>query len=151
MIQWETCKCEFEWDGALCDIYVPGTTIEHWRALYDMLLANYSLEYFVNNVSMQPPPNVDGIFAVHEEAPSLLKIPAGNVMAHCHFFTRLEIEFNVHPRDVISQSTLDDLLGFLRRVGDSVGKPTIVTPENCHGYPFISYEPSRGQFVYHAR
>jgi hypothetical protein len=68
---------------------------------------------------------------------------------NCHFFSESEIEFDIDPREVISQAELDILLIFLQQVGNAVHHPVVLTPENGPKHPIISYEPKLGQFRYH--
>lgn len=67
----------------------------------------------------------------------------------CHFFTTTEIEFDISPREVTSQAALDELLGFLRLVGDTLGRAVIMSYESDEQHPFITYEPSTREFQYH--
>jgi hypothetical protein len=55
MIRWNTCRRDFEPDGALRDIYVHGTSIEGWRAVFDMLRRNYALEFLVDGTPREIP------------------------------------------------------------------------------------------------
>lgn len=148
MISWETCRRDFEPDGALRDIYVHGTSIDHWRTLFDMLRRDYDLEFFVDSTGREIPIAVDEAFAIRDTASPMLRFRIGGIVIVCHFFTTDEIEFDVDPREVTSQAALDELLGFLRRVGDTVGRAVILTYESDERHPFISYEPSRREFEY---
>jgi hypothetical protein len=79
----------------------------------------------------------------------MVRIRVGTVMVVCHFFTTDEIEMDVDPREVTSQAELDELLGFLRLVGDTLGRAVILSHESDEEHPFISYEPGRREFQYH--
>ncbi len=149
MIGWEKCRRDFEPDGALRDIYVHGTGIEHWRTLFDMLRHDYDLEFLVDSTPREIPTAVEEAFAIRNTATPMLRFRVGGIVVVCHFFTTVEIEFDIDPREVTSQAALDELLGFLRRVGDSVGRAVLLTYESGDQHPFISYEPSRREFEYH--
>lgn len=149
MIRWETCRRNFEPDGALRDIYVNATGIEDWRALFEVLRRDYDLEFLVDGVPREIPATIDDIFEMRGAASPILRISAGGICVVCHFFTTDEIEFDIDPREVTSQSALDELFGFLRRVGDTLSRPVILTYEGDEHHPFISYEPSRREFKYH--
>ena len=72
MIRWDTCRREFEPDGALRDIYVHGTTIEHWRTLFDALRATYALEYSVDGTARSlPNRRVDSVRELRWSLPGL--------------------------------------------------------------------------------
>jgi hypothetical protein len=149
MIRWETCRRDFEPDGALRDIYVHGTSIEHWRTFYGMLRATDGLEYSVDGKPRDLPASADDAFAARSTSNPMLRFRVGTATVVCHFFTVDEIEMDIDPREVTSQAALDELLGFLRRVGDTVGRTVILTYENDEQRPFITYEPGRREFEYH--
>jgi hypothetical protein len=149
MIRWDACRQEFEPDGALRDIYVHGTTIEHWRKLFDALRANYDLEYSADGAARPLPAAVDEAFTTRGTACPELHFRLGVIVVVCHFFTTDEIEFDISPCEVTSQAVLDELLGFLRLVGDTLGKAVIISYENDAQHPFITYESSRREFQYH--
>ena len=149
MIRWDTCRREFEPDGALRDIYVRSTTIEHWRTLFVALRASYALEYSVDGTARPLPAVVDEAFTTRDTASPSLHFRVGGIVIACHFFTTDEIEFDISPREVTSQTALDELLGFLRLVGDTLGRAVAMSYESDEQHPFITYEPSRREFQYH--
>ncbi len=150
MISWDTCRQDFEPDGALRDIYVYDITMEHWRLLYRMMCADYRVEHSVNQQPQPVPASVDEIFALSPECGPILWLHLDCTGASCHFFSPEEIELSIAPWDIVSQETLDTLLDFVKRVGDTVGKNVTLTYENDRQRPIISYEPSSGAFCYHA-
>lgn len=146
MISWDACRREFEPDGALRDIYVLDTTIEHWRKLFVALRGAYTLEYSVDGESRPIPETVDEALGLRATAnPSLFFRVAGIGVA-CHFFCTEQIELDIQPREVNSTGTFDDVLGLLRLIGDTVGKRVIMTHESDEQHPFIIYEPSTKEF-----
>lgn len=149
MIRWDACRREFEPDGALRDIYVYGTTIDHWRTLFDALRATYVLEYSVDGTARPLPTIVDETFTTRDTASPSLHFRVGGILVACHFFTTTEIEFDISPREVASQAALNELLGFLRLVGDTLGRMVIMSYESDGQHPFITYEPSKRGFQYH--
>jgi hypothetical protein len=148
-VQWEMCSQYFKADGTLRDIYIHRTTIEDWRTILDMLRANFIVEYFVDGSPCQPPPNADAAFAVRNTSNPMLRICIGSIVVVCHFFTTEEIEFDIDPREVVSQPSFDELLGFLRKLGGTINKVVVLTYENDELNPIISYEPSIGEFRHH--
>lgn len=149
MILWDRCRKDFEPDGALRDIYVHGTTIAQWRAVFDVLRANCALEYSVDG-SLQPvPATVEAVFSLRGTASASLHFRVGGILVACHFFTTEEIEFDVSPREINSQATLDELLGFMRLIGDLLDRPVVMSHENDALHPFLTYEPGSRKFVMH--
>jgi hypothetical protein len=89
----------------------------------------------------------DEAFTIRDTAsPTLRFRVVGRIVVLCPFFTSDEIEFDIDPREATSQAALDELLGFLRRVGDSVGRAVMLSYENDSQHPFISYEPGSRAF-----
>ena len=150
-IRWETCGRNFEPDGVLRDIYVRETSSEDWRSVFAMLGREYELEFYVDGVARPVPTGVEEVFTIRKIANPLLRFAVRNVVVCCHFFDFEEIEFDIDPRDVRSQEALDSLLGFMRRVGDTVAKPVILTYENDREHPFISYDPGQRAFSEHGQ
>lgn len=148
MICWDKCRRDFEPDGALRDIYVNGTSIEHWRTLFDVLRSTYELKYSVDGTMQPLPGSVDEVLTTRAIANPELLFRVGDIVVACHFFTTTEIEFDISPCEVTSQAALDALLGFLRLVGDSLGRTVIMSYENDEQHPFLCYEPSRKEFQY---
>jgi hypothetical protein len=149
MINWSTCQRDFEHDGGLRDLYVHNVTIEQWRAIYDLLRAKYCVDYSVDNESQPLPAGVDEAFAIRASASPALYFRVGGIRVGCHFFWDSEIEFDIDPSEVTSQSALDDLLGFMRLVGDTIGRTVTLTRENDEQHPFITYDPLRNDFDHH--
>jgi hypothetical protein len=148
MIEWSTCRTDFECDGGLLDIYVHDVTIEQWRTIFDALQANYRLTFSVDNEIRQLPVAVDDAFALRESANPALYFHVGRVLVGCHFVWDEEIEFDIDPAEVTSQQTLDDLLSFIRLIGDTIGCLVTLTHENNEAHPFIAYDPGRKDFDY---
>jgi hypothetical protein len=142
MIPWDKCRRDFEPDGGLRDIYVHSTTMEHWRALYETLRIAHHLEYSVDGTPQSLPVSVDEAFAARSTSSNAIRFRVGSALVVCHFFATDEIEMDIDPREVASQAALDELLGLLRLVGDTLGTPVGLTYEGDEQHPFITYEPS---------
>ena len=149
MIRWDTCKEDFRWDGSLRDIYITPATPADWRALYPLLYDVPGVEYSVDGVVQPPPDSVEQTFAVRPSGSPMLRFRIGRTLIVFHFFSDEEIECDFDPRDVTSQSDLDAVLGFVQRIGDTVHRPVIVTPQNIREQPFITYDPESRKFEYH--
>jgi hypothetical protein len=148
MIAWNRCHRDFEVDAGLCDIYVHNVTIAEWRAVFDALIENYSLEYSVDNVSQPLPESVDAAFAIKSSAMPALYFHAGRVLVGCHFYWDEEIEFDIDLSEVTSQEALDDLLRFIRLLGQTTRRAVTLTRENDEKRPFIIYDAVRKDFDY---
>lgn len=150
MIRWEMCKQDFEWDdGSLRDIYIFKTTLHDWQTLSDFLRSTYELKYSIDGGHKAFPKLASEVFAVRAKANAQLNFQAGKILFACHFFDPEEIEFDIDPREIKSQSDLDTLLNFMQEIGNAICKPVSLAPENGREFPIISYEPASGKFHHH--
>jgi hypothetical protein len=149
MIRWDTCKEDFRSDGSLRDIYITPATLTDWRAVYSLLRDFPTVEFSVDGVVQQPPTTVEQAFAVRPSANPMLRFRVGRTLVVFHFFSEDEIECDVSPHEITSQTDLDALIDFVRQVGDIVHKRVVITPENVREQPFIAYEPVSREFEHY--
>jgi len=149
MIGWDTCKEDFRWDGSLRDIYITPATLSDWQAVYPLLHDFPGVEYSVDGAAQPLPTSVKQVFATRHSGNPMLRVRVGRTFVVFHFFSDDEIECDVDPREITSQSDLDALLGFVRQLGDTTHKRVVVTQESIRDEPIISYEPDTGAFQYH--
>ena len=135
-------------DGALRDIYVLETNIEHWRKLFKILTSAYKSEYYVDGSVKQIPASVDEVFDLRGSASPLMRFQVAGVTVACHFFCFEQIELDFDAREVNSETAFEGLISVLKLIGDGLNKRTIMTYENDEQNPFVSYEPSKPEFVY---
>jgi len=150
MISWELCKQDFDSDGGTFrDIYIFKTTLPDWQLLFDFLRTPYKLKFLVDGEPQMLPRTVDELFVVRQQSAPSLNFYLGDIFVACYSFTVEEIEFVIDAREIACQSDLDLVLGFMRKVGDALHKPTVLTPENLPTSPIIIYEPETGTFTHH--
>ena len=149
MIDWKMCKQDFEWDGSWRDIYVFHTTLEDWRLLFALLRSDYQLEISTDGTVQSLPTANDDLLALPQEFLPHWRFRVGGLRVVCHFFSSDQMEFDVDPREITSQTGLDTLLGFVQRLGDFISKPVVLTPENGPEIPIITYDPKTRAFQYH--
>jgi hypothetical protein len=148
LILWDECCGDFAPDGALRDIHIQQTRIAHWNQLLKTLRDKYRAEYFIDGLSCAVPADAEAIFSIRESATTLLRVQVGAATLAYHFFAIDEIEFDVDPREVNSQPSLDQLLEFVKLIGDCVAKQVTMTYENDREHPFISYDPKDAGMSY---
>ena len=151
MIRWDTCKEDFRGDGSLRDVYITPATLADWKVLYPLLRDYPGVKYSVDGVVQPPPALVEQAFAVRPSGSPMLRFRVGPVMVVFHFFWDEEIECDFVPNEITSQTDLDALLGFVRKLGDATLKRVLVTPENSPEQPFITYDPEIKEFKHHKR
>ena len=137
-IEWNTVAEDFARDGALRDIYVFQTTVADWQQALDTVRSTATAIQY--RCGEQPLP-LPSTFGSPSEFGRLLTFRIGSIGLACHFFHDADIEFDFRPHELTGQTDLDDLLHFVRRLGDSIGKPVIVCPENSPDYAFLRYDP----------
>ena len=76
----------------------------------------------------------------------LLSINLGSATAHCFFFVESEIELDVDPREIQNADAHDAVLSFIEGLARAVGRPVLLTPENGSHVPYLSYEPTTGEW-----
>jgi hypothetical protein len=149
MIDWQVVKSEFEWDGSFRDIYITSATLDDWQTIYPFLLECPGASLSRDGVTRSPPRTIESLFAESDRPSSLLSVHAGRVQVNFHFFTQDEIECDIDPCELKSQTDLDALLVFVRELGDRTHKATVISHENQPEAAIISYDPRTGDFKYH--
>ena len=118
-MNWQDYQLEFEFDGSWRDIYVLNTTIYDWQRLIDFLRSSaYLLIYKVDYEETLLPQSVEQALKKRYGASPLLSINIGTVILNCHFFTEEEIEFDIDPREIVSAVQSEQVLAFMRQVGN---------------------------------
>lgn len=146
MILWEECKEDFCRDGSLRDVYISPANLADWRAVYLVFRDSADTEFSIDGIAQTPPATVDQVFAVRPANHPMLRVKAGPADAVFHFFSVDEIECDFVPNRITSQTHLDELLNFVRQLGDTTCKRVLVTPENGRDIPFLHYDPTSREF-----
>jgi hypothetical protein len=148
-IEWNTVAADFARDGALRDIYILRTTSSDWQHALDTICATATgIEFRRGDQPLPLPSSASAIFDSSSGLGRLLTFHIGSIGLACHFFHDADIEFDFWPHDLAGQSDLDDLFRFIQRLGDSVGKPVVVSPENSPDNAFLRYSPDTHSMVY---
>jgi hypothetical protein len=149
MLRWEECKSDFAWDGSLCDVYITPATLSDWELVYSMLRAWPRALFTVDGDTKPAPATVREVLSLRDTASLMLQVTVGRVTVNTHFFCEDEIEFDIDPRELASQTDFDALLSFMRQLGDTVRRHVLLTPEGGREYPIISYWPADQRFQHH--
>jgi len=133
---------DFDDDGALRDIYVLGTTIADWQAVWDMLREDAGrLTFAMDGTALEPPESVAEVFAHQGAHGFLASYRLGGVLLNCHFFTVEEIEFDLDPRDVDGPDDVAALAQFMAALGRATAKAVILTMENSQQAVIARFDP----------
>jgi hypothetical protein len=145
MLAWDDVKDEFAWDGSWRDICIPNTSMGDWQIVLDTLRnAKFTTKYTVSGEPAEIPQTAAEAFPLPGEMNHLLAVETNRVVLCCHFFDEHEVEFDLDPREVVSQAELDGLVAFMSRLACATGKPAFMTPENMHEVFFIRVDASGG-------
>ena len=147
---WEEIKWIFEPDGTLRDIYVENVNIEDWKILIDYLNANHILKYGPSNDNkiVNKADKDYLIKLLSDETGEMelktLSIIVENIIINTHFFTIDEIEFDIEPQEINSETDYEKLLSFMNEISKILNKPLILTCENQIDFPLIKTDFSNG-------
>jgi hypothetical protein len=132
-LNWDDVRELFDPDllGSLPDACVPGTSVEDWQALLDLVVARgWRFEYSVGDTVL-PLPTAAAILAREpgSDCPALRVWPSAHLLMIFRFDAAEEIDFDLDLREIQGQERLDEFCGFLRAVGRHLGKPVLMDGE----------------------
>lgn len=143
MLTWDDVKDEFVWEGSLRDICIPNASLKDWQVVLDTLRdAKLTMSYTIRDKPVAVPVTASEAFPPTREMAGTLTVETNGVHLCCHFFDEQEVEFDLDPREAVSQAELDGLVAFMSRLACATGKTTLMTPENMHDVPFIRVDAS---------
>lgn len=149
MIKWDQVRGEFNKDGSLRDIYVLNTDLDHWQKLLDALHSSpFRVRYFHGGVESQTPVDAAKLFPEPGFCDRLLRIDLLGPVFQSHFFTKKEIEFDLEPNEVNSQSDLDEVFQFMDLIARATGREVILTPENSENAAIFRVRSGNTNVVY---
>jgi hypothetical protein len=147
---WEEIKWIFEPDGTLRDIYVENVNIEDWKILIDYLNASHILKYGLSNDNkIVNKADKDYLIKLLTDETGEMELKTvsviiENIIINTHFFTIDEIEFDIEPREINSETDYEKLLSFMNEISKLLNKPLILTGENQIDFPLIKMDFSKG-------
>jgi len=149
MLEWDRVRGEFYRDGSWRDIYVLGTSIEHWQRALDALRSSpFQMRYVRAAIECPLPSGAAEAFPEPGWADRLLSVDLHGPIANAHFFTETEIEFDLDPREVGSQRELDSILQFMHLLASATGREAILTPENQEHIVIFRVRPNDSRVEY---
>ncbi|MDO9076013.1 MAG: hypothetical protein Q7U72_01030 [Brevundimonas sp.] len=128
-MDWERVRHDFEWDGALRDIYVLETSEDDWQRVLDALRQWTPVPVFKRNETITPF-HGQAADALSDPNGGLLSINVAGMVFNCHFFGADEIEFDLDPREVTEPEQAEAIGRFMGMLGNATGKPVILTYES---------------------
>ncbi|MEE4244829.1 MAG: hypothetical protein V2I33_05435 [Kangiellaceae bacterium] len=115
MKQWSDIRHEFETDGSLRDIYVEDINSSVWNEfIREVKRSGYKFEFSHGDAVKELPCDLNAIKSMQQTDPTTLYIwIADNIQLNCHFFVETEIELDVSPHDIQTESAYTQLVSFL--------------------------------------
>ncbi|WP_299775911.1 protein export chaperone SecB [uncultured Pseudoteredinibacter sp.] len=116
MKQWCDIKNEFDTDGSLRDIYVENIDSAVWNDFIgEVKRSKYKFEFSHGDVEKELPFDLNAIKSMQQADPTTLYIwVTDNIQLNCHFFVETEIELDVSPHDIQTESAYSQLVAFLK-------------------------------------
>ena len=135
--------------GALPDVYVTGTSVEDWQAVFDLVRSSgWAWECLEGDVTGPLPPAVEVLTRPADAEIVQLRVwPVPGVLAIFRPMSAEEIQFDVDLRELQDQKGVDVLCRFLAAVGRRLGKPVVMTAEGGDGNPVLGFDPAAGRVV----
>lgn len=139
---WDDVKPLFdtEYNGALPDVVVEGTSTEDWQTLLDLVQSQQWKSEYVRDGESLALPTAAAMVAEGSEAEGLRVWPVPEVLAIFRAFSAESIDFDVDLRELQGQERLNVLLEFFTVIGRRLGKSVLMTPEGDHGRPVMGYD-----------
>lgn len=135
---WNDVSRLFEVDGSLRDILIFGTTVSDWDTLIQLALRLGKVSFELDSERAELPSSVKNVFAQTEHA-RCMKIDLGGPFVNTHFFSADEIELDLDPREINSQTDLDAVLGFCAQLGSELERDVVITEENTPEAVLLRY------------
>jgi hypothetical protein len=147
---WDDVKDFFDPDlmGALPDGCVPGTSLEDWQAVLDLVRSRgWSCAYSEDGVAVRLPRAAD-MPAAGDGVDTVLRVwPAPGFLVIFRAYEAGTIDFDVDLRELQGQTGVDALCGVLRAIGRRLGKPVLVTPERDPSHPVLGFDVTADRVV----
>jgi len=141
MDRWNNLKSHFEQDGSLRDIIVTSESRDSWELFFAALKSSEYSHAFTHDGNIATlPDSIDSIWKLQNTEPTLLSIQVGEILVNCHFFKSYEIEFDIDPKDINSESDIVVLLNFLSWLNKSIKSSVVLTHENSREEVILSVE-----------
>jgi hypothetical protein len=142
-MNWEDIKEKIYYlDGSLRDIYVQDVTKADWKNWTDFVNTNYKTSFYTYETEIKKE-NID-LNKILEywngqiDNCATATVFTGNIKINAHFFTDLEIENDITPKEIISIDDHNILLEYMIGVSNELDKKVILTPENMPDVILIS-------------
>lgn len=137
----------WERGGSLRDVYFLGIRPEHWQGFLGFV-REFPHQYSVDGQRRVLPP-LDRIVREAKHHAVLLTVLLDTVHVNWHFFCDDEMDLDLDSREITGPTPHENVLRFLARLFQRLGKRALITPEGNQESPVLSYEPDRHAWRLH--
>lgn len=145
-LRWDEVRYWFdvEWNGSAPDGVIHGTTVDDWNAIVRLAYERaWRIEYRDEDEVRPVPADLCVAFGEGREFQPMLAVwPKAEILIDFWLHAPDTIDFDFSLHDVQDQAGLDWLCGFLRVLGQEIGKAVEVMPEGFDQAPFLRYDPT---------
>ncbi|WBX70352.1 hypothetical protein [Tenacibaculum retecalamus] len=146
---WNKAKWIFKPDGSLKDIYVQDVDSSDWKKLIEFLNTEYNLIFGIDEKNGTNRIDFDYVQKMwNDETGKLetksLTIDLNGVIVKSYFFCPEQIEFDIKPAEIKSESELNSILDFMQSISKSLKKQSTLTDENNAEFPLIKVDYENG-------
>lgn len=134
--------------GQLCDIIVPGASVEAWSAALGVIHKNYPYRFTIGDEAQPIPEDATDILAavVCEEDPwPSLGFDVGELFIRVMFYDEDWIEMDF-VRAKMTPDLYEGVTELMCRLGDATGLDVFITPESDLEGAAMVYEASQRRF-----
>ncbi|PGM53854.1 hypothetical protein [Bacillus sp. AFS053548] len=127
-------------DGSLRDIYVFKVDINGWLRLYELVHRspwNITL-YIDGQISEYENKTVYMLFKEKENHSIMMTININGILFNCYFFSDTEIEFDIDPNEIKSETDVKKVFEFMKKISMVLGKESILTVESDPDNPLVT-------------
>ncbi|MER5785496.1 hypothetical protein ABT104_27855 [Streptomyces mobaraensis] len=128
----------------LPDLTVPGTSVEDWQAVFDLVgSSGWEWEFRVGGVAAPLPSAADVLSRPLDADTAELHVrPVPDVTVIFRPMSAGEIDFDVDLRELQGQRGVDILCDFLRTIGRLRGKPVSMSTGGNYAELVLGYDPA---------
>lgn len=138
----------FEVDGSWRDIYIFNTTFKDWDGVFGYLKSSDYDLVVSGPFKNAEPLSVKSIMEFTKDKHMILAeiILGGRVRVNCHFFHEGDIEFDLNPREIVTEGEFLLLKIFMAGIGILLCKDVHLTPENTPTDSMLIFRAKSNEF-----
>ncbi len=146
---WKNIKWIFEKDGALRDIYVQNATISDWERVVELLNSEYKLTFGVYEDNLTDKIEFEYVKTMFADETGELEtksatIDLNGIVVKCYFFLENQIEFDINPTEIKTESDFNKITDFMKSVSAKLEKQITLCGENQPEFPLIKIDTKNG-------